>query len=88
MRAIGVTIRAPQRQRRRPPLSGKDVKPPYNWQEFNWVELPEGTLGVYFHTAYQRWFYLWVLPAGVNKGSRLVLAQRDLGAPLVLPCCR
>ncbi len=66
----------------------KMVNPPYNWQEFNWVELPEGTLGVYFHTVYQRWFYLWVLPTSSKLGSYLVLAQRDLGTPLVLPCCQ
>ncbi len=66
----------------------KMINPPYNWQEFNWVELPEGTLGVYFHTVYQRWFYLWMLPTPNSQGSYLVLAQRDLGTPLVLPCCR
>ncbi len=66
----------------------KMTQPPYNWQEFNWVELPEGTLGVYFHTVYQRWFYLWILPTPASRVANLVLAQRDLDTPLVLPCCQ
>ncbi len=64
------------------------VKPPYNWQEFNWVELPQGTLGVYFHAVYQEWLYLWFLPRPGASGSNMVSAVREIGEPLVLPCCR
>ncbi len=63
----------------------KMVKPPYNWQEFNWVELPAGTLGVYFHTVFQKWLYLWFLPGA--SGTTVVSAVRDVAEPLALPCC-
>ncbi len=65
----------------------KMTEPPYNWQEFNWVELPEGTLGVYYHAVYQVWLYVWILPIPSDQGSYLVVAQRDVSEPMELPCC-
>ncbi|HEX7974212.1 MAG TPA: hypothetical protein VF498_07375, partial [Anaerolineales bacterium] len=38
------------------------VKPPFNMNETNWVERPEGTLGLYYHSPTQTWLYLWVVP--------------------------
>jgi hypothetical protein len=48
-------------------------KPPYNMQEANWVEIPEGTLGVYFHNGYQSWFYVWVVPQPDNPQASYVI---------------
>ena len=64
------------------------LKPPYNWQEMAWVEKPQGTLGIYFHAAFQVWLYRWVLPdpAG-EQTSRVVVARRDGLDNLKLPCC-
>ncbi len=66
----------------------KMIQPQYNWQEFNWVEQPQGTLGVYFHTAYQEWMYLWFLPGSGVSGSNLVSAVREISDPMDLPCCK
>jgi hypothetical protein len=66
---------------------GRMTKPPYNWMEFNYVELPEGVLGVYYHAVRQNWLYLWVLPDSVDKNVVLVVTERDVSEPLTLPCC-
>ncbi len=64
----------------------KMVNPPFNWLENAWVELPQGTLGVYYHTAKQTWLYLWFIADASSEGhSNLVVAQRD-DFPLELPC--
>ncbi len=63
------------------------VNPPYNWLENAWVILPQGTLGVYFHTARQTWLYLWFLAdTGAPQASDLVVAERNEVTPLDLPC--
>jgi hypothetical protein len=64
----------------------KMVNPPYNWQEIAWVERPEGTLGVYFHTVFQRWLYVWMLPRPNDPKAHLVVAEREGDVPLDLPC--
>jgi hypothetical protein len=65
----------------------KMLNPPYNWQEIAWVELPEGTLGEYFHAVYQSWFYLWFVPdQSAGQASYLVAAWRQGEVPLDLPC--
>ncbi len=66
---------------------GKMVKPPYNWQEISWVELPEGKLGAYFHAVRQSYLYLWFLNKPEISGTLLVAAPRQGNAPLDLPCC-
>jgi hypothetical protein len=63
------------------------VTPPYNWQEISWVELPQGTLGAYFHAARQSWLYLWFLTNPDVPGTVLVAAPRLGDMPLDLPCC-
>lgn len=67
----------------------KMTQPPYSWQELGWVELPEGTLGVYFDAVRQGWLYLWMLPRlGSGEASQMVVARTAADAPLDLPCCR
>ncbi len=64
----------------------KMTEAPYNWLENAWVVLPEGTLGVYFHTARQSWLYLWfVADKAEAAGSYLIAAER-MDTPLDLPC--
>jgi hypothetical protein len=63
------------------------VKPPYNWQQIGWVELPEGTLGVYFDAVRQDWLYLWFLITPDVPGTLLIAAPRKGDMPLNLPCC-
>ena len=62
------------------------VKPPYNWLENAWVVLPEGTLGVYFHTARQNWLYAWFLADSSSPGTMHLVIAETFGAPLDLPC--
>jgi hypothetical protein len=64
----------------------KMIHPPYNWQEIAWVERSEGTLGVYFHTVFQRWLYVWVLSRPNDSKAYLVVAERTEDTPLELPC--
>ncbi len=64
------------------------TQPPYEWGEINWVTLPEGTLGVYFHTVHQTWVYLWFLADSSSaEASRLVVSEQGQ-EPLELPCCK
>ncbi len=65
----------------------KMAKPPYNWQEISWVELPEGKLGVYFDALRQSWLYLWFLTNPNVPGTLLIAAPRKGDMPLDLPCC-
>lgn len=61
-------------------------QPPLNWREDAWVELPEGTLGVFFHSGHQAWIYLWFLSDKTSPtSSNLVLAERQ-GTPLDTSC--
>ncbi len=51
-------------------------KPPYNWNETNWVDRAEGALGIYYHTARRTWTYLWVVPQpGDLQASYVIVAE-------------
>jgi len=50
-------------------------KPPYNMQETNWIDRKEGSVGVFYNSAYA-WTYLWVVPRSPNSpGSYVIIAQ-------------
>ena len=50
-------------------------KPPYNMGETNWVDRPEGTLGIYYHSDSRSWIYLWVVPqSGDVRTSYVIVA--------------
>ncbi len=48
-------------------------RPPYNKDETNWVDRPEGTLGVYYNDASQIWIYMWVVPQPADASSSYVI---------------
>lgn len=53
------------------------IKPPYNMNETNWVERPEGTLGLYYHSPTQTWLYLWIVPQPDNAQASLIIAAQS-----------
>ncbi|HEX9076744.1 MAG TPA: hypothetical protein VF932_13245 [Anaerolineae bacterium] len=54
------------------------VTSPFNWQERHWFERPEGTQGVYFHQASERWVFIWFLPdPSAEQSSLLVVAWAE-----------
>jgi hypothetical protein len=56
----------------------KMTEPPYNMRQVAWVNIPQGTLGLYFHSAYHLWTYLWVLPPEADApGAYVLVAQTD-----------
>jgi hypothetical protein len=61
-------------------------RPPYNLRETVWVEVTEGTLGLYYHSAFQIWVYLWVLPDPDEAQSALVLVARANGLAFEPDC--
>jgi hypothetical protein len=63
------------------------IKAPYEWGEINWVERPEGTLGVYFNTVRQNWLYLWFLSDTTSAGGSYLVVAEQGQIPLDLPCC-
>jgi hypothetical protein len=43
-----------------------------------WVSIEQGTLGLYYHTSYHLWTYLWVLPPGPETpGAYVLVAQAN-----------
>ncbi len=65
----------------------KMVQPPYNWLETGWTELPQGTLGVYFHAGFQSWKYLWFLKDPASSDSTILVIADQVDTPMELPCC-
>lgn len=53
-------------------------KPPYLLSETNWVVIPQGSLGVYFHPVRQTWIYLWIVPQSADSGKTYVIAAYSL----------
>ncbi len=50
-------------------------KPPYNMQETNWIDRKEGSVGVFYNSAYA-WIYLWVIPQPSDpQASYVIIAQ-------------
>jgi hypothetical protein len=52
-------------------------KPPYNMDETNWVERPEGTVGVYYNSGFIAWIYLWVVPQPDNAQKSYVIVVQS-----------
>jgi len=48
-------------------------KPPYNMGETNWVDRPEGTLGLYYHSGSRVWIYLWVVVQPTDARTSYVI---------------
>jgi hypothetical protein len=69
-------------------------KTPFLMTEINWVERPQGTLGVYYQSVAQIWLYLWVVPQPADsQTSYVVVAASDTqefvgGECLVVPPSR
>ena len=61
-------------------------KPPYLWDEVNWVEQPEGTLGVFFQRVRQVWIYIWMLRTPDGATSNMVIARGNPGMPQSWEC--
>ncbi len=50
-------------------------KSPYNMEETNWLERPEGTLGIYFSQTGE-WDYVWIVPQpGDPKKTYIIVAE-------------
>ncbi len=47
-------------------------KPPYNMDETNWLERPEGTLGIYFSETGE-WDYIWIVPQPADPQKAYVI---------------
>jgi hypothetical protein len=53
-------------------------KTPFLMTEINWVERPQGTLGVYYQSVAQTWLYLWVVPQPTDpQTSYVIVAASD-----------
>jgi hypothetical protein len=50
---------------------------PYGMRETNWVDISDGSLGLYYHPAYQLWFYVWVVPPPGSQLSAYVIVSRS-----------
>lgn len=59
---------------------------PYNMREANRVERPEGTLGIYYHSAYDIWVYLWIVPQPTDPQSSYVIVAVADGMAFVPDC--
>jgi hypothetical protein len=64
----------------------KMVKPPYNWEQTNWIENEGTTLGVYYHSVFKVWIYIWMLPSPDKKTSNLVISRSDPGGSMGWEC--
>lgn len=64
------------------------TEPPYLLSETNWVVIPEGTLGVYFHSVRQTWIYLWIVPQSPGSHETYVIAAYSLDLAFVGGECR
>ncbi len=47
-------------------------KPPYNMAETNWLERPEGTLGIYFSQTGE-WDYIWIVPQPADPQKAYII---------------
>ncbi len=56
-------------------------KPPYNLNETNWVDQPEGALGVYYEPVSGTWIYLWVVPQTEDTQTSYVIVAKSGSKP-------
>ena len=61
-------------------------KKPYSMGETNWVDRPEGTLGVYYHSRSRVWIYLWVVPQPADVRASYVIVALANGRAFEPEC--
>jgi hypothetical protein len=50
------------------------TQPPYLLSETNWIDRPEGSLGIYFHSVKRFTLYLWIVPQSTNHQATYLIA--------------
>jgi len=42
---------------------------PYNWEEQHWTDNDLGSVGLYYHSVFRVWIYVWMLPGPDEKST-------------------